>query len=577
MEPEGELRWVLGRFRPLAGSLLASFVCSTFGAMFGLFVPFALKLVIDEVIPRHQSASFWPLLLALLFSYECKIVLTSIGSYINVTSAQRVALSLRLEVLHRLNQLPPAYHESSSASEATYVCRQPIEEFASFGADSLPTLLRLALMSGFTLTAMFILNPWLSLFVFALLPPFLLARLHYRAKLQSDSELVQLLRSHWNSFLEQHIPAIITVQLLRLEKRQERSAFRLSARVIRAEQGLLKTSLGFSFFTLSAVALATCTVIGYGGWEVLRGGLSIGGLVAFYGYVAQLFEPLSGAAEMYTRTQKAFGSIRQIRSVLLLRSELRDTSDVRPLSIESSWELALNDVEFRYNGRSAALDIPSLRFRDGEQVAIVGESGSGKSTLAKLLVRLYDVNSGAVRIDGRDVRSIALESLRRYTAYVPHDSVLFEGSIEQNLRMGKPDASTDDLDCALRSMRLSSFVAGLPLGLRQILGPKGCQLSSGQRQRLALARMFLQPRRLAILDEATSCLDVSSENFVINNLRRQLDGSTLIVITHRLSTVLQFKRVLVFAGGRIVYDGDPHTSEFRRNVSSHSASSALSS
>jgi ABC-type multidrug transport system fused ATPase/permease subunit len=182
-----------------------------------------------------------------------------------------------------------------------------------------------------------------------------------------------------------------------------------------------------------------------------------------------------------------------------------------------------------------------------------------------------------VCIDGRDVRSIALGSLRRYTAYVPHDSVLFEGSIEQNLRVGKPDASADELYCALRSMRLSSFVASLPHGLQQILGPKGCQLSSGQRQRLALARMFLQPRRVAILDEATSCLDVSSENFVIDNLRRQLDGSTLIVISHRISTVLQFKRVLVFAAGRIVYDGDPHTSEFRHNFISDSASSALSS
>src|ERR1700728_4454692 len=201
------------------------------------------------------------------------------------------------------------------------------------------------------------------------------------------------------------------------------------------------------------------------------------------------------------------------------------------------------------------LHIPSLQILPGEQVAIAGENGAGKSTLARLIARLYDPDSGSIRIGNVDIRNIQLKDLRRYVSYLPHDPVLFDGTLYFNLRFVRPAAPDDELQEAIRSVGLSQFVTALPDGLRQRIGPGGCQLSGGERQRLAIARALLQQPPVLILDEATCCLDPGAEAFVLQNIRRHLSASTLIVVSHRLTTLSSFERVLVLAGGGIVFDG----------------------
>jgi ATP-binding cassette subfamily B protein len=198
----------------------------------------------------------------------------------------------------------------------------------------------------------------------------------------------------------------------------------------------------------------------------------------------------------------------------------------------------------------------------GEQVAIAGENGAGKSTLAKLIARLYDPDSGSIRIGNVDIRNIQLKDLHQYVCYLPRDPVLFDGTLSFNLRFVRPAASDREVQEAIRSVGLSQFVAALPHGLCQPIGPGGCQLSGGQRQRLALARAILQQPRILILDEATSCLDLSSEKVVLGNIRRSFRESTLIVISHRPSTFSTFGRLLVLSRGEIVEDGNPRSVKF---------------
>src|SRR6202034_960794 len=200
------------------------------------------------------------------------------------------------------------------------------------------------------------------------------------------------------------------------------------------------------------------------------------------------------------------------------------------------------------------LHIPSLHILPGEQEAIAGENGAGKSTLARLIARLYDPDSGSIRIGNVDIRNIQLKDLRRYVSYLPHDPVLFDGTLYFNLRFVRPAAPDDELQEAIRSVGLSQFVTALPDGLRQRIGPGGCQISGGQRQRLAIARAILQQPRILILDEATSCLDPSSERAVLENIRRSFRTSTLIVISHRASTFSSFGRLLVLSRGEIAED-----------------------
>jgi subfamily B ATP-binding cassette protein MsbA len=227
------------------------------------------------------------------------------------------------------------------------------------------------------------------------------------------------------------------------------------------------------------------------------------------------------------------------------------------LSEPGSFQLEVRGAEFRYRNQRTRLRIPSLRILPGEQVVVVGENGAGKSTLAKLITRIYDLDLGSICIGGEDIRNIQLDNLRRNVCYLPRDPVLFQGSLASNLRFVRATASNDELEAALRHAGLSAFLATLDDGLRQEIGPAGCRLSGGEGQRVAIARAMLQRPRILILDEATSCLDPVSEQLVLHNVRRHLRASTILVVSHRLSTVASFPRVLVLSAGRIVEDGSP--------------------
>jgi ABC-type multidrug transport system fused ATPase/permease subunit len=297
-------------------------------------------------------------------------------------------------------------------------------------------------------------------------------------------------------------------------------------------------------------------VIGYGGWSVAAGTLSLGSLVAFYSFVTQLFDPLSGAAELYARAQRTFASIRQLQAVCALRPRITDLPVCSQFPTQH-WGLEFTEVEFGYERQENVLRIPSLRIAAGEKIAILGENGAGKSTLARLITRLYDVQSGSIQVGGTDIRNVQLKTLRRSICYLPRDPVLFDGSLASNLLFVRPGASDRELREVIRLVDLVEFVEALPEGLFQHIGPDGCQLSGGQRQRLAIARALLQKPCILILDEATSCLDPTSETLILRNLWHHLSASTLIVVYHRASTLSDFNRILVLSDGRIVEDLGP--------------------
>jgi ABC-type bacteriocin/lantibiotic exporter with double-glycine peptidase domain len=325
---------------------------------------------------------------------------------------------------------------------------------------------------------------------------------------------------------------------------------------LRSQQRLFQTATWFSIWTSLATVAAVSAVIGYGGKSVMAGTLSVGSLVAFYGFVAQLFEPLSGASELYARAQKTFASIRQVQAALELEPSVRSRADALTISKHAKADLEFLSVQFGYRRNRDLLDIPFLRISEGSQIAIAGENGAGKSTLAKLMARLYDPVSGSVRLSGQDIRNVHLKSLRQAVCYLPRDPALFSGSLKTNLLLVRPGTSDQEIREALDVVGLAGLVRSLPHGLEEQIGPDGCQLSGGERQRLALARALLQRPKVVILDEATSCLDASSEFTILHNLRRVLDHSTFIVVSHRQSTLSIFPRIIVLSQGGIIEDGN---------------------
>ena len=549
-----ELPWLSRRIRPLLHLHLSSFLCITAGSLLGLLTPLVLKWIIDRIIPTHQIALLL-LAMALIFvGSEGKTAITSLASYLMLNAALRMSLNLRMELLRHLDALSADYYDKTSLGTVVYPLREPIEEIAYFGSDLVPAILRTLLTTSFTLTTMLVLSPRLTLLVAPFIPVFLITRQHFRKKLATDSDLAQGDRVQWSSFLEEHLAAAIPIQLLGQQKRQERRAFLFLARSVRSQERLFRTGVWFTLYTSLAIVLAMSAVIGYGGWRVVAGTLSLGSLVAFYSFVTQLFDPLSGAAELYSRAQKTFASIRVIRSVLALQPAIVDTPGARSTPSSEVREIEFAEVEFGYERQKGMLHIPLLRIAAAEKLAIAGENGAGKSTLAKLMARIYDVDSGSVHIGGEDVRNIRLDCLRRQVSYVPREAALFDGTVAYNLRFVRPTASDTELKEAAESAGLCELIRHLPEGFNQKIGPGGCQLSGGERQRLAIARALLQQPRILILDEATSCLDPYSEELILQNLFCVLSESTVIVISHRHSTLSLFRRRIFMSGGEIVSD-----------------------
>jgi len=560
--------------RPLLNWHLASFLCITAGSLLALLSPLLLKWLIDGIIP-HRRMGLLLLAVALIFlAHQGRVGLTSMGSYLMLTASQKMGLTLRVRLLKHLNTLSAVYYEDTPVGAAMYPFKEPIDEISYFGSDLLPAILRMLLTSAFTLAAMSALSPMLTLTVLPLVPMFLATRQYLRGRLATDADAAQDDRLAWSNFLEEHLSSVVSIQLLAQEKRQERQAFRLLARSLRSQQRLYRTATLFTVWSSLAIVLATSAVIGYGGKNVLTGRLSIGGLVAFYGLVTQLFDPLSGASELYARAQKTFASIRQVQAAFALRPAVTNAAGALVLSREHSADVEFAAVEFGYAWNKNLLHVPSLRVLAGEQIAIAGANGAGKSTLVRLLARLYDPVSGEVRFGGENLRNIQLKSLRQKVCYLPRDPVLFDGSIASNLLFVRPSASKQELEKAMQMVELEALVQSLPGGLRQRIGPDACQLSGGERQRLALARAFLQQPRVLILDEATSCLDAFAEARILQELRRNLSLSTFIVISHRPSTFSTFSRVLLLSRGQIVSDGDCSSFLITDGARSESAISA---
>ena len=552
-----ELRWLTRHVRPLLRWHIASISCISVGSFLALLSPLVLRWLIDVILPGRRIGLLIAAVGLIFLCHQGKAVLSNVAGYLTTVAAQRLALDVRLQLLRHLDTLSADYHEGTLAGISMYPLTEPTDEISYFGSDLVPAIVRTLMATTLTLGAMLVLNARMTVAILPIIPIFLLTRKYFRDRLEGDTDTVQRDQLTWSGFLQEHLSSIIAIQLLGKEQRQERTAFHLLGARIRSINRLLRTGVSFTFYTSLTIAVALSAVIGYGGWSVLTGTLTIGGLVAFYTYVTQLFEPLSGAAETYVRAQKAFASIRQVQAVLALEPAVKSCPSAIKFPRDQPWAIEFSDLRFTYPRNNGILSIPHLNIGAGEHLAVVGENGAGKSTLAKLLARFYDVGSGSICIAGRDVRDIQIQSFREQVCYAPPFPILFDTTLAGNLRLGKTNASDSELKEAMECVGLAAWVGTLQRGLNQSIGPGGSQLSGGQRQRLGIGRSILRRPRILILDEATSSLDSASEQQLLSNLRNVLPGSTIVVISHRLSGLLCVERVIVLERGRIVEDVSP--------------------
>jgi ATP-binding cassette subfamily B protein len=326
-----------------------------------------------------------------------------------------------------------------------------------------------------------------------------------------------------------------------------------------AEWEQARRSNRLSLFALNAgqaliIALSQTAVIGLAAWQVSSGVLSIGDFVLINQFMLQLFMPLGFLGFVYREIKSSLANIENLFTLLDREPAIRDAPGARPLAV-SGGEVVFDAVSFHYPNGRPVLESVSFRVPPGKKVALVGASGAGKSTLVKLLFRFYDPASGAVRIDGQDLRSLTQESLREAIGIVPQDTVLFNDSLRENIRYGRPGASDDEVQAALSRAHLADFVAELPEGLDTTVGERGLKLSGGEKQRVAIARALLKDAPILVFDEATSSLDSRSEAAVLDALKDLARAHTTLVIAHRLSTVVDADELVVLSAGRVVERG----------------------
>ena len=556
----GQLRHILHFVLPYRGAMAGAFVALTVAAGTVLGMGVGLRRLVDDGFSGGNAALLDQALIALLGVILLLAAATYSRFFLVTWLGERVIADIRLAVFSHVLSLSPSFFESTRTGEImTRITTDTTLLQTVIGSSASMALRNLLLLIG-GLVMLAITSPKLTALVIIAVPVVVAPIVLIGRRVRKLSRESQDRIADVGAEVEESLNAVRVIQAFNHEDLdRQHFAFKVED-ALRAAVRRVRARATLTALVITLVFGSVGLILWIGGHDVLSGRISGGELSAFVFYAVLVASAAGAISEVVGDLQRAAGASERLMELLATKSDIAPPAQPRPLPLPPRGEAAFAHVTFRYPSRPerAALVDFDLAVRAGEKLAIVGPSGAGKTTVFQLLLRFYDPQTGAVLVDGVDLRQADPADVRARIGLVPQEPVIFAANAWDNIRYGRPDASDADVMAAAEAAAARDFIEQLPQGFGTYLGEKGVRLSGGQRQRIAIARAILRDPALLLLDEATSSLDAESERLVQQALDRLMTSRTTIVIAHRLATVLKADRIVVLDEGRIVAQGS-HT------------------
>jgi ABC-type multidrug transport system fused ATPase/permease subunit len=544
---------LLGFLRPYRRAVIASLVFAWLAMGMTVLIPWLVGQAVNA-IEDHDRDAILPLVLAIGGAGVLRLGLTVIRRLIAGKVSVAVEFDLRERMYRHLQSLELGFfdgHQTGQLMSRATVDLQSVRFFLGYGLIFMTqTALTLALASA----VMFTIKPDLAALALAPVPFVVLSATRYSRRSRPAVQEIQQRLAELTAEVEESISGIRIVKAFARERHMLGRFRRSVLRVF--DQNLFSTRLQAFYSPLLGFlpSLGLAVVLLIGGRQAINGGLSLGDFAAFYTYLIMLTGPMRMLGMSLGMAQRAVASGNRVFEILDREPRIESAPDAPPLP-DGAGRVELRDVSFAYNGGAPALEDVDLAVEAGRTVALVGPSGSGKTSLVALLARLYDPSRGSVLVDGADLRSVDVSSLRSQIAFVADDSFLFSASVAENIAYAHPDATSEEIEIAARRAQAHGFIERLPEGYETLVGERGLTLSGGQRQRIAIARALLADPRILILDDATSSVDARTEAAIKRGLREVMAGRTTFIVAHRMSTISLADEIVVMDGGAIVDRG----------------------
>lgn len=558
--------------RPYRGTLFIILIAMIVETTMSLAAPWPLKVIIDNVAGGHRLPLWLRDVLGAALGNESKmhiallagiaaVLIAAIGaiagyidSYLTESAGQYVAHDLRVRTFHHLQRLSLGYYDTHQIGNLLSTITTDVQTIQNFASSSMLGILVDTLTLVSMLALMFWLNWRFTVVVLGVTPFLLFFVFRFKKAIKRATHAVRSEQANIVTVVQQALESMPVIKAFDGQKIEEDQLIHVSSATVRAALAARRIKSLLAPMVSATVALCTAVVMWQGSYLILAGGMTIGALTVYLSYLAKFFKPVKDLATTTNAIAQAAVGVERIRMVLEADAIIPEREDaIEPRYIKG--EITFQNVAFAYPDNPSVLKDVSFFVKPGQRVGIVGPTGGGKSTIVSLIPRFYDVIAGKVVIDGHDVREYKLHSLRDHIGYVLQDTVLFRGTILQNIAFGRPSATHAEIVEAAHLANADEFIARMPHGYDTVVGERGLTLSGGQRQRIGIARVIVRNNPILLLDEPTAALDAESERLVMDALERLMRGRTVLTIAHRLATIRDADQIVVIAAGVVAENG----------------------